>query len=51
VVGAVVLVLILLTGIVLWWPGLRVWRVNVRANWKRRINFDLHSAIGSERLR
>lgn len=48
-IGAAVLLLLVVTGIVLWWPGIRVWarglRVNIRANW-RRINFDLHSAIG-----
>ncbi|QMV18496.1 hypothetical protein GOB94_07210 [Granulicella sp. 5B5] len=48
-VGAAVLLLLVLTGVVLWWPGLRAWtrglRVNFQANW-RRINFDLHNAIG-----
>lgn len=48
-VGAAVLLLLVLTGIVLWWSGIRSWtrglRVNLRANW-RRINFDLHNAIG-----
>lgn len=48
-VGAAVLLLLTLTGLALWWPGLRNWtrglRVNFRANW-RRINFDLHNAIG-----
>ena len=48
-IGAAVLLLLTITGIVLWWPGLRVWtrglRVNFRANW-RRVNYDLHSAIG-----
>ncbi len=48
-VGAAVLLLLVFTGIVLWWQGIRAWtrglRVNLRANW-RRINFDLHNAIG-----
>lgn len=48
-VGAAALLVLALTGMVLWWPGLRVWTrglgVNWRANW-RRINYDLHSAIG-----
>lgn len=48
-VGAAVLLLLAATGMVLWWPGLRVWtrglRVNLRGNWKR-INFDLHNAVG-----
>jgi uncharacterized iron-regulated membrane protein len=47
--GAAVLLPLTVTGLMLWWPGLRVWsrgmRVNVRANW-RRMNYDLHSAIG-----
>ncbi len=48
-VGAVVLLVLTATGLVLWWPGVRTWarglRVNFRHNW-RRINFDLHNAIG-----
>ena len=47
--GAAVLLLLAGTGIVLWWPGVRLWarglRVNTSASW-RRINYDLHSAIG-----
>jgi uncharacterized iron-regulated membrane protein len=45
-IGVVVLSL---TGIVLWWPGLRLWmrgfRIALGHNWKR-INFDAHNAIG-----
>ena len=48
-VGAAILMLLTVTGIALWWQGLRHWtrglRVNVRASW-RRVNYDLHSAIG-----
>jgi uncharacterized iron-regulated membrane protein len=47
--AAIALLLTLFTGIVLWWPGIVRWvralGVNFRAGWKR-INFDLHSAIG-----
>ena len=47
--GAAGLLLLAFTGILLWWPGLRLWtrglRVKRTANW-RRINFDLHHAIG-----
>lgn len=47
--GAAVLLLLSLTGIVLWWPGVRLWarglRVHVRGSW-RRLNYDLHNAIG-----
>lgn len=48
-VGASFLLLLALSGLVLWWPGIRTWKralgVNVGANW-RRVNFDLHSSIG-----
>lgn len=48
-VGGAILVLLVLTGLVIWWPGIRNWprgfKVNLRLSWKR-INFDLHSAIG-----
>ena len=47
--GAGLLSLMCITGIVLWWPGKRIWRraltVDWRARW-RRINFDLHSSVG-----
>lgn len=48
-IGAAILLLLAITGILLWWPGVLLWtrglRVNLRANW-RRVNYDLHSAIG-----
>ena len=48
-VGAGVLTLMCITGLVIWWPGKTNWRrsllVDVRRNWKR-INWDLHSASG-----
>ncbi len=48
-VGALALLVLATSGLVLWWPGVRVWtrglRVTLRASW-RRINYDLHSAIG-----
>jgi uncharacterized iron-regulated membrane protein len=38
-----------ITGAILWWPGLKLWRrglgVSLRGRW-RRVNYDLHSAIG-----
>jgi uncharacterized iron-regulated membrane protein len=42
--GAGLLLVLSLTGIVLWWPG-RIWTV---ADWKpgRRANFELHNALG-----
>ncbi|HEY6346393.1 MAG TPA: PepSY-associated TM helix domain-containing protein [Bryobacteraceae bacterium] len=43
------LLLINLTGMVVWWPGLRTWpralTVDFRRAW-RRLNFDLHRAVG-----
>lgn len=48
-VGAAFLLLLLATGLVLWWPGLRLWsrglRINLRASW-RRVNYDMHNALG-----
>jgi len=48
-VAAGFLMLLNITGLVIWWPGLKTWKraltVDVRRNW-RRINFDLHRAIG-----
>jgi uncharacterized iron-regulated membrane protein len=43
------LLMINLTGIVIWWPGLKVWTraltVDFARTW-RRVNFDLHRAAG-----
>lgn len=43
------LLVLAITGLVLWWPGLRAWArgfyINLRAGWKR-VNFDAHNAIG-----
>jgi uncharacterized iron-regulated membrane protein len=48
-VGAAFLLLLNATGLVIWWPGIRNWRralmVDFQRNW-RRINFDLHLAVG-----
>jgi uncharacterized iron-regulated membrane protein len=48
-VGAVILLLLCITGLFLWWPGVKNWsrgfRINLRYHW-RRINFDAHHAIG-----
>jgi uncharacterized iron-regulated membrane protein len=48
-IGASVLLAITLTGIVLWWPGIKNWtrglKLDFRKSWKR-INFDLHNAMG-----
>jgi uncharacterized iron-regulated membrane protein len=48
-VGAVVLLILSITGILLWWQGLKNWSRGLliawRSNW-RRVNFDVHHAIG-----
>ena len=48
-VGGAALLLLAMTGLVNWWPGVRNWRkalkVDFRFRW-RRINFDLHRASG-----
>lgn len=48
-IGASVLLAITLTGMVLWWPGIKNWtrglKLDFRKSWKR-INFDLHNAMG-----
>lgn len=48
-VGAALLLTLTITGMVIWWPGLRRWQqglvIDFRRNWKR-INFDSHSAVG-----
>jgi len=48
-VGALFLLLLSGTGLVIWWPGVRNWKraltVDFRRNW-RRINYDMHSAAG-----
>lgn len=48
--GSAVFTLLVLTGAVVWWPGVVRWRrsltVGLRSGWKR-INWDLHSAMGA----
>jgi uncharacterized iron-regulated membrane protein len=48
-IGAIGLALLTLTGLVLWWPGIKLWtrglQIGLRHHW-RRINYDAHSAIG-----
>ena len=38
-----------LSGMVLWWPGVRAWRRALKINWRARwagLNFDLHRTFG-----
>lgn len=48
-VGASLLLVLVLSGLVLWWPGIARWKraftLNLNASWKR-INWDLHSVAG-----
>jgi len=48
-VGAVFVLLLALTGAVVWWPGVRTWRralaMQPASNWKL-FNWELHSVIG-----
>lgn len=48
-IGALCLLLLCLTGALIWWPGVRHWRRSLTVNWKAhfaRISWDLHSALG-----
>lgn len=48
-IGAGFLTLLVATGLVVWWPGIRNWRRSFKVNWRarwRRVNWDLHSAVG-----
>lgn len=48
-VAGIGLLLLAITGAILWWPGIRLWKRALTVAWRRgwkRINFDLHSAIG-----
>jgi len=48
-VGAALLVVLSLSGAVIWWPGIRGWRrsliIERASNW-RRVNWSVHSALG-----
>ena len=48
-IGAMLMLGLCLTGLVIWWPGVSNWRrgftVDFRRSWKR-VNWDLHSATG-----
>jgi len=48
-VGAICVTLLCLTGVVIWWPGVKNWRRSLTVSWRAhfaRINWDLHSAAG-----
>jgi uncharacterized iron-regulated membrane protein len=48
-VGSILTLLLCLTGVVVWWPGIASWRRGLSVKWRSgwpRFNFDLHSAMG-----
>jgi uncharacterized iron-regulated membrane protein len=46
--GAILTILLCLTGVVIWWPGIRNWRSSLTVRWKNHkgVNWALHSALG-----
>jgi uncharacterized iron-regulated membrane protein len=47
--GALLLVVIALTGMVVWWPGVKTWRQGLTLRWNvgwQRFAWDLHKTIG-----
>jgi uncharacterized iron-regulated membrane protein len=47
--GAVLFVVMCVTGLVVWWPGRRNWRRGFTVRWDARwqgINYDVHSVLG-----
>jgi uncharacterized iron-regulated membrane protein len=48
-IGAIAVFLVAITGLVIWWPGIKRWRRSLTlrrgVGWKR-FNWDLHSTIG-----
>ena len=48
-IGAIAVLLVALTGLIIWWPGVRRWRRSLSLHrgvgWKRFM-WDLHSAVG-----
>ncbi len=48
-VGAALLLVLNITGLVIWWNGSKVWKRGFTIDWRRswrRVNFDLHRAAG-----
>ncbi len=48
-IGSVCLLLLCLTGLVVWWPGRAGWRRGFTIDWTRpwkRVTWDLHGAVG-----
>lgn len=48
-IGGALLFLMALLGIILWWPGIRIWKRALKVNWRARwagISFDVHRTFG-----
>lgn len=48
-IGGIFTLLVALTGAVIWWPGIGVWRRSLNFRWKsnpKGVNWILHSALG-----
>jgi uncharacterized iron-regulated membrane protein len=48
-IGAICVILLCLTGAVIWWPGIANWRRALTVHWSLhfwRFSWDLHSALG-----
>jgi uncharacterized iron-regulated membrane protein len=48
-VGAILFVMMCLTGAIIWWPGRWQWRQGFRVRWSMRwqvVNYDLHHVVG-----
>jgi uncharacterized iron-regulated membrane protein len=48
-IGALFLLTLAATGLLIWWPGIASWRRSLTIRWSasgRRLTWDLHSAIG-----
>lgn len=48
-IGGALLCVMAIIGIVLWWPGVRVWKRALKINWRARwagISFDVHRTFG-----
>jgi uncharacterized iron-regulated membrane protein len=48
-IAAACLTVLCLTGIIVWWPGVKSWRRSLTVSWRSnfaRVTWDLHSALG-----
>jgi uncharacterized iron-regulated membrane protein len=49
IISAICVIVLCLTGAVIWWPGINNWRRALTVNWRlffARFTWDLHSALG-----